>query len=98
MNESANPNGMGEPLPEASALSCEQWRAMCLELLEEREQFRSENAEFRAQCQRLIDMWFPQDAKGVTLSKEELLAQRVTEPSLLELIDNLERSLGSAKQ
>jgi hypothetical protein len=92
MNENANPNGAGEPLPEASALSGEQWRAVCLELLADREQLRSENAEFRAQCQRLIDMWFPDDAKEVTLSKEELLAQRVTEPSLLELIDRLEKS------
>jgi hypothetical protein len=98
MNENANPNSAGEPLPDASALSCEQWRAMCAELMAEQEQLRSENAGYRAQCQKLIDMWFPEDAKEVTLSKEELLAQRVTEPSLLELIDSLERSLGSTKQ
>jgi chorismate mutase len=97
MNDTPNPNGVGIPLPEASALSLEQWREKCLELLAERGQLRAEIAQFRLQSQQLIDMWFPEDAKEVTFSTEELLAQRVTEPSLLEVIDNLERSLASAK-
>jgi hypothetical protein len=98
MNDNLNPNGVGEPLPEANALSAERWREICLELLTECGQLRSEIAELRTQRQQLLDALFREDAKEVTLSKEELFAQRITEPSIHELIDNLERSLVGAKQ
>jgi hypothetical protein len=100
VNDHTNPKGdpVGESLPPASALSPEQWREMCLHLQAECERLRAENAEFRVQSQKIMDMWFPEDTKEVTLSTEELLAQSVTEPSLLELIDNLERSQGSPEK
>jgi hypothetical protein len=93
-----NLNGAGNPLPDVDALSPNQWREMCLELLAEREQLRTEFAKLRRQCQLLLEGWFPENGKEATLSKEEMFALRVTEPSLNEFIDNIERSLGSTKQ
>jgi hypothetical protein len=98
VNDNVNTNGTCESLPEATALSQERWRELCLELLTERQQLRSEIAELRTQRQQLLDALFPEDAKEVTLSKEELFAQRITEPSIHELIDNLEKSLGGGKR
>jgi hypothetical protein len=89
MNDNANPNGVGEPLPEANALSPERWREICQQLLVTRDQLRAENAEFRKQSQQLMDMWFPEDAKPTMLSKEELFAQCATQPTLREVVDRL---------
>jgi len=93
-----NLNGAGGPLPDADALSPKQWREMCLELMAEREQLRAEFAKLRRQFQLLLEGLFPENGKEATLSKEEMFSLRVTDPSLNEFIDNMEKSLGSAKQ
>jgi hypothetical protein len=98
MNDTAKQNGVAISLPETIALSQEQWREMCVQLLTDQKQLRREIAELRTQRQRLLDALFPEDAKEVTLSKEELFAQCVTEPPLDDFIDHLEKSLGSAPQ
>jgi hypothetical protein len=90
MNDNANTNGITSPLPEPTAMNQEQWRAMCLELQVDQGKLRREIAELRKQRQRLLDALFPEDAKEATLSKEELLAQWVTEPPLDDFFDNLE--------
>jgi len=98
MNDNVTHNSVAPALPEASAVSQEQWRAMCLQLLADKEAVQGEVPELRKQRQRLLDALFPEDVKEVTLSKEELLAQLVTEPPMDEFIDNLEKSWESTPQ
>jgi hypothetical protein len=92
MNESANPNGASEPLPEASALSPQQWREMCLQLLAEHDELRDELAETereRREYLRLLIGFLPKEELRFT--DEEALGCLGQEPTLKQLIGELEQ-------
>lgn len=101
MLESENLNGTGtDPLrarfgmpagtqpPEAER---QQWEQLCRELLQEREQLRTELAATKAKCERYLLYLQAQSAEEINLTIEEVLAREGQEPTIEQLIAELEQ-------
>jgi len=97
MNDSSNPNSTPVPLPDPEAKSPEQWREYCSQLLAEVESLKAETVELREQRRALTQMIpVPDHVKALAnLSMEEVLAMAQFEPTLEELIEQIEKEQGS---
>jgi len=96
MNDNQNPNGVPGPLPEATAKTQGEWREYCAQLRAQIEQLRTENSELREEKRAFASMIPVSDEvkKLAGLSFEEIMAQAEFEPSLREIIEQLEKDQG----
>jgi hypothetical protein len=95
MNDNAAAHGIPSKIPDAQALTGNQWRELCCKILAACEQLRINLAETEAERKeylRLVLEGLP-DAE-VSFTEAELLACRGQKPTLRDIIADLERPAG----
>jgi hypothetical protein len=69
----------------------QQWEQLCRELLQERDQLRAQLREMKWERDAALDLYSAKVMETVPATKEELLAQSFSSPSILEILEELER-------
>jgi hypothetical protein len=90
------PNGIPQPLPEASTKTAEEWRDYCAALVAERQRLLDEKAWLVKQCQGLLQVLpVPDHVKDLSgLSPDQVIAKAEFDPPLLEIIKRFEKEHG----
>jgi len=91
MNDNAKPNGVPQSLPEASALSQQQWREWCAQLRAEIERLRVEIVELREQRRLYASMIpVPEDVKKLAeMPLDVLLAMCEGQPTMEQIVHDV---------